>query len=101
MGIREDRTQAFGGRTGGDGMRKNLKVIAGGIRLIEGLAPGFLPCCVLQACMTALSPFINIYLSAALVNGLLAGWDMARLLEGVLLMAVLNLVCGGLGAWTS
>lgn len=80
-------------------MRKNLKVIAGGIRLIEGLAPGFLPCCVLQACMTALSPFINIYLSAALVNGLLAGWDMARLLEGVLLMAVLNLVCGGLGAW--
>ncbi len=80
-------------------MRKNLKVIAGGIRLIEGLAPGFLPCCVLQACMTALSPFINIYLSAALVNGLLAGWDMARLLEGVLLMAALNLVCGGLGAW--
>lgn len=80
-------------------MRKNLKVIAGGIRLIEGLAPGFLPCCVLQACMTALSPFINIYLSAALVNGLLAGWDMARLLEGVLLMAVLNLVCGGMGAW--
>ncbi len=80
-------------------MRKNLKVIAGGIRLIEGLAPGFLPCCVLQACMAALSPFINIYLSAALVNGLLAGWDMARLLEGVLLMAALNLVCGGLGAW--
>ena len=80
-------------------MRKNLKVIAGGIRLIEGLAPGFLPCCVLQACMTALSPFINIYLSAALVNGLLAGWDMARLLEGVLLMAVLNLVCGGVGGW--
>lgn len=81
-------------------MKKNMKVIAGGIRLIEGLSPGFLPCCVLQACLNALSPFINIYLSAALINGLLEGWGMIRLLQGVCVMALLNLVCGGLAAWT-
>ncbi len=81
-------------------MKKNMKVIAGGIRLIEGLSPGFLPCCVLQACLNALSPFINIYLSAALINGLLEGWGMVRLLQGVCVMALLNLVCGGLAAWT-
>lgn len=79
---------------------KNMKVIAGGIGLIEGLSPGFLPCCVLQACLNALSPFINIYLSAALINGLLEGWGMIRLLQGVCVMALLNLVCGGLAAWT-
>ena len=81
-------------------MKKNMKVIAGGIGLIEGLSPGFLPCCVLQACLNALSPFINIYLSAALINGLLEGWGMIRLLQGVCVMALLNLVCGGLAAWT-
>ena len=81
-------------------MKKNMKVIAGGIGLIEGLSPGFLPCCVLQACLNALSPFINIYLSAALINGLLEGWGMVRLLQGVCVMALLNLVCGGLAAWT-
>lgn len=80
-------------------MKKNMKVIAGGIGLIEGLSPGFLPCCVLQACLNALSPFINIYLSAALINGLLEGWGMIRLLQGVCVMALLNLVCGGLAAW--
>ena len=81
-------------------MKKNMKVIAGGIGLIEGLSPGFLPCCVLQACLNALSPFINIYLSAALINGLLEGWGMICLLQGVCVMALLNLVCGGLAAWT-
>ncbi len=80
-----------------DGKKKKLQTIFRGIRLIESLSPHFMLCCIGQAVLKALSPFINIYLSAVMINSLLGGQSMEHMLALVLLMVALNLACQGLG----
>lgn len=82
-----------------DNKKMKMQIILRGVRLMESLSPRFMLCCVGQAVLKALSPFINIYLSAVMVNCLLEGRGMGDLLALVLLMAGLNLACQGLGAW--
>lgn len=76
--------------------RKKLQTIVQGICLIEKLSPGFMLCCMAQAVLKALQPFINIFLSAMMVNSLLAGQNMSYLLCLMVWMVTMNLVCGGL-----
>lgn len=78
--------------------KKKLQTIVQGMQLIESLSPHFMLCCIGQAVLKALSPFINIYLSAVMVNNLLGGQSMRHMLFLVLLMVALNLTCQGLGA---
>ena len=40
--------------------RKKIRTIVQGVRLIERLSPRFLLCCIGQAALKALSPFINL-----------------------------------------
>lgn len=77
--------------------RKKMQTVVQGMRLIEGLSPRFMLCCIGQAVLKALSPFINIYLSAVMVSDLLGGQSMGHMLFLVILMIALNLVCQGLG----
>lgn len=77
---------------------KKIQIILQGMYLIERLSPRFMLCCVAQAVLKALSPFINIYLSAVMINNLLVGRNMGDMLFLVMLMSTANLACGGLGA---
>ncbi len=81
-----------------DSKKKKLQTIIRGLHLIESLSPYFILCCIGQAVLKALSPFINIYLSAVMINNLLGGQSMEHMLVLVLLMVALNLVCQGLGS---
>lgn len=78
--------------------RKKIRTIVQGVRLIERLSPRFLLCCIGQAALKALSPFINLYLSAIMINGLLDRKDMAQILILAGVMVALNLACGGLAS---
>ncbi len=80
-----------------DNKKRKMRIILRGLRLMESLSPRFLLCCAGQAVLKALSPFINIYLSAKMLNYLLEGRSMGYLLAMVVWMAGLNLVCQGLG----
>lgn len=75
--------------------KKKMQTIIQGICLIQSLSPRFMPYCIVQAILKALLPFINIFLSAKMVNSLLAGQNMTYLLRLMVLMAAMNLVCGG------
>lgn len=65
-------------------MKKKIAVIWRGYKILHGLIPGYLPVAAIRAVFGALLPFINIIISAMILNALFAGKSM----EHVLLLAV-------------
>jgi ATP-binding cassette subfamily B protein len=58
----------------------SLGLILRDLRFVAGMAPGVLPLVVLEGVFEGLLPFIGIYLSALVINGIAAGLPLATLL---------------------
>lgn len=80
---------------------KNLGIIVKGIKFIKELSPGFLALSIIQACLNALLPFINIYMSAIIMNAVIEKQEFRELIYYVLLMLAMNLICGTVHAITT
>lgn len=74
--------------------KENVGLIARGYRLIvRESGGGLLACKALSALFNALYPFINLYLSARILDELAGGRDTGRLVFLAVLTVALNLIC--------
>lgn len=74
------------------GIKKKIALTARGYRTVHALVSGYLAVMGLQAVISSLLPFINIAMSAAILNALTAGRDFRSVLRLVLLTVALNLL---------
>ena len=79
-------------------IKKNFRVLLRGIKLINKLSPGFVLCCIIQSALKAILPFINIYMSAVIINGITEKQSLEMLLIYVSTMVGLNLLCTGISS---
>lgn len=67
-------------------------VILRGYRTINEIAPGILIFALINSVFASLAPFVNIYMSGIILNGLAAKSDLSELLFYVLLLILVNLI---------
>ncbi|MCL1996154.1 MAG: ABC transporter ATP-binding protein/permease [Defluviitaleaceae bacterium] len=73
---------------------KKMKLIIRGYKTISGLVPGYLTCIAIRGIALAIFPFINIYMSARIVTGLMQGYQFQQILNFVIIMIVLDVAIG-------
>lgn len=71
--------------------RDKIKITVRGYKTISQLVPGYLPSMFVQSVMTALLPFINIFMSARMITALAGGGELRQVLLLVLITVLLNL----------
>ena len=73
-------------------VRESVGYILRGYGVLRGLLPGFLPIAAARAVLNAALPFVNIVMSAAIINALASRRDPAYVLKLALFAASLNFV---------
>lgn len=73
-------------------MKSDFETFKIGIKEIHKLQPWVIPTTILYAFVTALAPFINIYMSAKIIDELVNAKDMKRLIFLVTITIGLNLI---------
>lgn len=73
-------------------MKGNFKTFKIGIREIHKLQSWVIPVTILNAFVTAIAPFVNIYMSAKIINELVGSKDIERLILLVALTIGLNFI---------
>jgi ATP-binding cassette subfamily B protein len=61
-------------------VKDKIKLTVRGYKTIHSLVPGYLLAMGIQAVVSALLPFINIYMSAKIINALIAGEKLQQIL---------------------
>lgn len=72
--------------------KQEIQFIIKGLKEINFIQPKLLLGLVIRSVFVAVSPFINIYMSARILNGIIEGETMSQLVYLALLTAFLNLV---------
>ena len=60
--------------------KEDIKQIIRSLKLVHRISAGILGMMLLQAACTSLSPFITMYMSSVIINGIVAGMELRRLL---------------------
>ncbi|MFR1518587.1 MAG: ABC transporter ATP-binding protein [Clostridia bacterium] len=77
---------------------KKFKLFFRGIREIGRICPGIITLISLRSIINALLPFINIYMSSVIVNAIVYGEPLEKLLWYAFLTVLLNAVCSVISA---
>ncbi|MDD6794413.1 MAG: ABC transporter ATP-binding protein, partial [Clostridiaceae bacterium] len=75
-----------------DETKNNIELIFKGIKLIYKLQKSIIPFSFLECLFTAIQPFINIYMSALILNDILCKSDFYILLQDIIVTVVLNFI---------
>lgn len=70
--------------------RKDLSLIYRGLNQIHQLRKGLLTLVILRSIFESIVPFVNIYMSALLINGIIAKYSFNTLLKYIITTVVLN-----------
>lgn len=71
--------------------RQDVRLFMRGVGIIRRVSPGYLPLCLVQTFFGRLFPFINLYMSAFILNELLGQRRVDRLIQLVCITLVLDL----------
>lgn len=74
-----------------DNIKKNIKTIKNGIKEIQSLQHWVLPVTVFNAFFKSAAPFINIYMSARIIDELIGPKNVNTLIHLVIITIILNL----------
>lgn len=74
-----------------DNIKKNIKTIKNGIKEIHSLQHWVLPVTVFNALFKSAAPFINIYMSARIIDELIGPKNVNTLIHLVIITIILNL----------
>lgn len=72
---------------------ENIILLKKGLNLIKSIYPGYIVTGIIEAVFIALYPFINIYMSAIIMNAIEEKKSFQVLFSLVILMLILNLLC--------
>lgn len=75
------------------GFKESVRLLTRGYKMIDSMGKHALRIQVMQSILGALYPFINIYLSAQIINELVGGKDVSRLTMLVWITIGANLIC--------
>jgi len=73
-------------------MKKNASVILRGYKVLIGLIPGYLPAATVRAVFSALLPFINIIVTAMILNALVEGRELRYIIILAAVAAIVNFI---------
>ena len=73
-------------------MKKKILVILRGYKLLHSLLPGYLPVTAVRAVFGAALPFVNIIISAMIINALIERREMRHVISMAVLAACLNFI---------
>lgn len=71
--------------------KNNMKIFQWGLKEVYKLQPWVLPVTLIEAILKSIAPFINIYMSARIIDELIGAKDVNRLMFLVIMTIVLNL----------